>query len=93
MKHNTSSITRKRRRGMYIGCWWESQPEGKRPSGKPADMWVDSIEMSLREVGWGGKNWIGLAQDRDQWMALVNTAMNFRVLQNVGDVAHNLGHS
>jgi hypothetical protein len=36
--------------------------------------------MDLREIGWGGMNWIDLAQDRDQWRALVNTVMNIRVL-------------
>jgi hypothetical protein len=35
--------------------------------------------MDLREIGWGGMDWINLAQDRDQWRALVNTAMKFRV--------------
>jgi hypothetical protein len=35
--------------------------------------------MHLREIGWGDMEWIDLAQDRDQWMALMNTAMNFRV--------------
>jgi hypothetical protein len=41
--------------------------------------------MSLREIGWGGMDWIDLAQDRDQWRALVNTVMNLRVPQNVGN--------
>jgi hypothetical protein len=36
--------------------------------------------MDLREVGWDGIGWIDLAQDRDQWMALVNTVMKLRVL-------------
>jgi hypothetical protein len=40
---------------------------------------VDNIKMSLREIGWDGVDWIELAQDRDQWRALVNTAMNLRV--------------
>jgi hypothetical protein len=35
--------------------------------------------MDLREIGWGGMDWIDLAQDREQWRALVNTAMIFRV--------------
>jgi hypothetical protein len=30
-------------------------------------MWVDNIKMDLREIGWGGMDWIDLAQDRDQW--------------------------
>jgi hypothetical protein len=37
------------------------------------------MQMNLREIGWGGTYWIDLAQDRDQWRALVNTVMNLRV--------------
>jgi hypothetical protein len=55
------------------------KPEGKRPLGRPKRRWVDSIEMNLREIGWGGMDQITLAQDRDQWRALVNTVMNLRV--------------
>jgi hypothetical protein len=40
---------------------------------------VDNIEMDLREIGWDGMDWIELAQDRDQWRAILNTVMNFRV--------------
>jgi hypothetical protein len=39
--------------------------------------------MDLREIGWGGVDWIDLAQDRDQWRALVNTEMNLRVGKTV----------
>jgi hypothetical protein len=53
--------------------------EGKIPLGRPRRRWVDSIKMDLREIGWDGMDWIDLAQDRDQWMALVNTVMNLRV--------------
>jgi hypothetical protein len=35
--------------------------------------------MDIREVGWGGMNWIELAQDRDRWQALVNVVMNLQV--------------
>jgi hypothetical protein len=42
-------------------------------------MWVDNIKMDLREIGWGGMDWIYLAQDRDHWKALVNTVMNLWV--------------
>jgi hypothetical protein len=40
---------------------------------------VDDIKMDLREVGWGGMNWIDLAQDRGKWQALLNTVMNLWV--------------
>jgi hypothetical protein len=42
-------------------------------------MWVDSIKMELREIGWDDMDWIDLAKDRDKWRALVNTVMNLRV--------------
>jgi transcription termination factor 2 len=53
--------------------------EGKRPLGRPRCGWVDNIKMDLREIGWDVMDWIDLAQDRDQWRALVNTVMNIRV--------------
>jgi hypothetical protein len=53
--------------------------EGRRPLGKPRRRWVDNIKMDFREIGWSGMNWIDLNQDRDQWRALANTVMNFRV--------------
>jgi hypothetical protein len=53
--------------------------EGKRPLGRPRHRWVDNIKMDFREIEWGGMDWIDLAQDRDQWKALVNTVMNLRV--------------
>ena len=59
--------------GVLVG-----KPEGKRQLGRPRHRWEDNIKMDLREVG-GGGNWMELAQDRDRWWALVNTAMNFRV--------------
>jgi hypothetical protein len=55
------------------------KPEGKRPLGRPRRRWVDNIKMDLREIEWYGVDWIELAQDRDQWRALVNTVMNLRV--------------
>jgi hypothetical protein len=55
------------------------KPEGKRPQGRPRRRWEDNIKMDLREIGWGVMDWIDLAQDRDQWRALVSTVMNVRV--------------
>jgi hypothetical protein len=55
------------------------KPEGKRPLGRPRRRWEDNIRMDLQEVGWGCEDWIGLAQDRDRWWALVSAVMNFRV--------------
>jgi hypothetical protein len=60
------------------------KPEGKRPLGRPRSRRVDNIKMNLREIGWGGIDWIGLAQNRDQWRALVNTVINLWVPLNVG---------
>jgi hypothetical protein len=42
------------------------KPEGKRPLGRPTRRRVDNIKMDLREIGWGGMNCIGLAQDRNK---------------------------
>jgi hypothetical protein len=53
--------------------------EGKRPLKRPKRRWEDNIQMNLREMELGGKDWIDLAQDRDQRRALVNTIMNLRV--------------
>jgi hypothetical protein len=55
------------------------KPEGKRPLGRPRRRWVNNIKMDLREIGWGGMDWIELAEDRDQWRDLVNMVMNLRV--------------
>jgi hypothetical protein len=55
------------------------KPERKRPLGRPRRRWVDNIKMDLREIGWDDVDWIHLAQDRDQWRALVNTVLSLRV--------------
>jgi hypothetical protein len=64
-------------RGMYRG--FGGKPEGKRPLGRPRRRWEDIIKMDVQEVGCGGMGWIGLAQDRDRWRALVNAVINLRV--------------
>jgi hypothetical protein len=65
------------RRGAYRAL--VGKPEGRRPLGRPRRRWEDNIKMDLREVGWGGMDWINLAQDRDRWRVLVKAVMNLRV--------------
>jgi hypothetical protein len=55
------------------------KPERKKLIGRPRIRWEDNIRMYLRERGWGGIDWIHLAQDRDWWRALVDTEINLRV--------------
>jgi hypothetical protein len=55
------------------------KPEGRRPLERPRHSWEENIKMDLREVGWGGIDWINLAQNRDRWRAVVNAVMNLRV--------------
>jgi hypothetical protein len=43
------------------------KPEGKRPLGRPGLGWDDNIKMGLQEVGWGGIDWMDMAQNRDRW--------------------------
>jgi hypothetical protein len=60
--------------GISVG-----KSEGKRPLGRSRHRWVDNVKMDLRKIGLGGIDWIDLAEDRNQWRALVNMAMNLRV--------------
>jgi hypothetical protein len=53
--------------------------EGKRPLGRQRRRWVDNIRMDIGEVEWGDVDWIGLAQDRNRWRALVDSVLNLRV--------------
>jgi hypothetical protein len=55
------------------------KPEGKRPLRRTKRRWVDNIQMDLVEIGWGGVDWIGLAQDRYRLKALVKSVMNLWV--------------
>ena len=64
--------------GRGVHRFLVGKPEGKRPLGRPRRRWEDIINMALQEVR-GGGDWMELAQDRDRWRALVNTAMNLRV--------------
>jgi hypothetical protein len=62
------------------------KPEGNRQQGRPRRRWVDNIKKGLKERVWDGMDWIELAQDRDQWRALVNTVMNLRVPYNFWEI-------
>jgi hypothetical protein len=55
------------------------KPEGKRSLGRPRRTWVYNIKTDLLEIGLSVVDWIGLAQDRYSWRALVNSVMNLRV--------------
>jgi hypothetical protein len=61
-------------------CWiLVGKPEGKRPLGRSRRRCLDNIKIDLREVGWDGVDWIYVAEDRNQWRALVYTVWNLQV--------------
>jgi hypothetical protein len=74
MARSTNGVKKRYAYRILVG-----KPEGKRPLGRHRRRWKDNIKLDLRKIGWGGMDWIGLAQDRDQWRALVNTVMNLLV--------------
>jgi hypothetical protein len=61
------------------------KPQGKTPLGRPRRKGENNIRIYLRKLEWEGVDWIYLAQDRDQWCALVDTVMKIRVPQKVGN--------
>jgi hypothetical protein len=63
------------------------KPEGNKSLGRPRRRWLDNIRMDIVEVEWGDVDWIGLAQDRDRWRALVNSVLNLRVPKNAGKLS------
>ena len=70
------------RRGAYTVL--VGKPKGKKPLGRPMPKWEGNIQMNLQEVGWGGMDWIDLAQDRDRRRELLNAVMNLQVPQMRG---------
>jgi hypothetical protein len=67
------AVTNRMINERYVSCL------GRRPLGRPRRRWLDNIMMDLVEVGWSDVDWIGLAQDRHRWRALVNSVLNLRV--------------
>jgi hypothetical protein len=55
------------------------KPEGRRPLERPTRRRMENIKMDLRVIGWYGMDWIELAEDRNQWRAIVNMVINLRV--------------
>ena len=58
--------------GRGVHKFLAGKPEGKRPLGRPRRRWEDNIKMDIEEVRRGCGGWMGLAQDRDRWRALVS---------------------
>jgi len=61
---------------MFVG-----KTEGKRQLEKPRHRWESNIRIDLREILLESMAWIYLAQDSEQWRAIVNTVMNIQVPQ------------
>ena len=65
------------REEVRVTLWWGNMIE--RDQLEDPGGWEDNIKIDLQEVGYGGMDWMDLAQDRDRWRALVNAVMNLRV--------------
>jgi hypothetical protein len=86
---NILSVIKSRRIWMgHVACMGQmrnaynilfGKPEGKIPLGRPRHRWEDIIRTDLTEIGLECVDWMRLAQDRDQWRALVNMVMNLEV--------------
>jgi hypothetical protein len=56
-----------------------TKPDGKRPLGSFRHRWEGNIRLDHEEIGWEGVDCIHVAQDRDQWWAILKTVMNLQV--------------
>jgi hypothetical protein len=72
--HVTRMVEKRNMYRLLVG-----KPEGKRPLGRPRHRWIDNVKIDLLDKGLSVVDWIGLAQDRYRWRALVNSVMNLRV--------------
>ena len=81
------------RMGERIGAYRAlvGKPEGSKTLRRHRRRWEDNIKMDLREVGWGGMDWIDVAQDRDRWRTVVTTVVNLRVPLNAENFLSSLG--
>jgi hypothetical protein len=83
-------IRSRRMRGVgHVACMREdrkvykvlvAKPKGKRRLRRLRHRWEDGIKVDHRQIGWEGMEWIYMAEDRDQWQALVNTVMYLWVM-------------
>jgi hypothetical protein len=73
------------RMGEKRNVFLVGKPEGKRPLGRPKCGWIDNMKVYLLQIGSSVVDWIGLAQDRYRWRALVNSVMNLRFHKMLGN--------
>jgi hypothetical protein len=69
---------------VHTGFWWGDLRERDNLEDLGV-RWENNIKINPQEVGWGGMDWIDLAQDRNRWRALVNAVMNLQVPYNAGN--------
>ena len=78
--HCKNKCVQKRHKGPRNWTDLTGKPTRKRPLGRPRRRWEDNIRMDLEEIGINAGNWVDSAHDRSYWRALVNAALNLRIL-------------